>query len=54
MRLQGFLEGIPDGTPVWTAEERQLIEDMERVTGRPLTEPEKRIAVAQARMIGYL
>ena len=27
---------------------------MERLEGRPLTEPEKRMAVAQARMIGHL
>jgi hypothetical protein len=38
----------------WTSEEREFIVHMERWEGRPLTEPEKRMAVAQARMIGYL
>ena len=38
----------------WTPEEREFIADMERLEGRPLTEPEKRMAVAQARMIGHL
>jgi len=35
----------------WTAEERESLWRAERVLGRPLTEPEKRLWVAQARMI---
>lgn len=38
----------------WTAEERESLWRAERVLGRPLTEPEKRLWVAQARMIGNL
>jgi hypothetical protein len=52
LRLQEYLDDIPDGpdgTPVWMPEEREFIADLERLRGRPLTEPEKRIAVAQAR-----
>jgi hypothetical protein len=38
----------------WTAEERESLWRAERVLGRPLTEPKKRLWVAQARMIGDL
>ena len=38
----------------WTAEERESLWRAERVLGRPLSEPEKRLWVAQARMIGNL
>jgi hypothetical protein len=38
----------------WTAEEREFLEWAERRNGRPLTEPEKRLWVAQARIIGDL
>jgi hypothetical protein len=38
----------------WTVEERESLWGAERVLGRPLTEPEKRLWVAQARMIGNL
>jgi len=38
----------------WTAEERESLWRAERVLGRPLTEPEKQLWVAQARMIGDL
>jgi hypothetical protein len=38
----------------WTVEERESLWRAERVLGRPLTEPEKRLWVAQARMIGEL
>ena len=38
----------------WTSEEREFIADMERLKGRPLTPQEANIAIAQARMIGYL
>ena len=38
----------------WTAEEREFLWGMERLKGRPLEEWEKRMAVAQARMIGDL
>ena len=38
----------------WTTDEREFLWRAERVLGRPLTEPEKRLWVAQARMIGDL
>lgn len=38
----------------WTLEERRFLEECERYKGRSLTEPEKRMTVAQARMIGDL
>ena len=38
----------------WTAEELEFLASAERLRGRPLTEPEKRLWVAQARMIGHL
>ena len=38
----------------WTAEEQEFLAASERLEGRPLTEPEKRVWVAQARMIGDL
>ena len=38
----------------WTAEEQAFLEWSERARGRPLTEPEKRLWVAQTRMIGDL
>jgi hypothetical protein len=38
----------------WTAEEREFLWSMERLEGRPLEEWEKRMAVAQARMVGDL
>jgi hypothetical protein len=38
----------------WTAEEREFLWGMERLKGRPLEEWEKRMAVAQARMVGDL
>lgn len=36
----------------WTPEERDFLADSERLEGRSLTEPEKRLWVAQARLIG--
>jgi hypothetical protein len=57
MRLSQFLDGIaesPDGMPPWTTEERKFLSDMARLKERPLAEWQKRIAVAQARMIGDL
>jgi hypothetical protein len=38
----------------WTAEELESLASAERLEGRPLTEPEKRLWVAQARMVGHL
>lgn len=38
----------------WPPEERAFLEWAERRKGRPLTEPEKRMWVAQARMVGEL
>lgn len=38
----------------WTAEELEFLAASERLRGRPLTEPEKRLWVAQARVIGDL
>jgi hypothetical protein len=43
------LEGRP-----WTPEEVEFLSWMEKHEGRPLTDGEKRIAVAQARMIGEI
>ncbi len=57
LRLQQYLTDIPngpDGLPAWTPEEREFLVNAERLHGRSLTEPEKRIWVAQARMIGDL
>jgi len=57
LRLSQFLDDIPDGPdgmPLWTPEERELLAAAERLEGRPLSEPEKRLWVAQARMIGNL
>jgi hypothetical protein len=39
---------------MWPAEGRESLWRAERVLGRPLTEPEKRFWVAQARMVGDL
>ncbi len=50
--IQPYLRELDDHE--WTAEELQFLAWAERWEGRPLTEPEKRIAVAQARMIGEL
>lgn len=38
----------------WTADEREFLEWAKRRKARPLTEPGKRLWVAQARMIGDL
>ncbi|HEV2283795.1 MAG TPA: hypothetical protein VGX75_15530 [bacterium] len=38
----------------WTAEELEFLASAERLEGRPLSEPEKPLWVAQARMIGHL
>ena len=38
----------------WTAEELEFLASAERLEGRSLTEPEKRLWVAQARLIGDL
>jgi hypothetical protein len=57
MRLQQFVDDIPegpDGMPAWTPEEWEFLQWAERQEGRPLTEPEKRLWVAQARIIGDL
>ena len=42
------------GDHEWTAEEREFLWRTESVLGRPLTEPEKRLRVTQARRIGDL
>jgi hypothetical protein len=43
-----------NGMPAWTPEELEFLQWAEGREGRPLTEPEKRLWVAQARMIGDL
>jgi len=49
--LKHFLDDVgPDRTP----EEREHLEQMARVNGRPLTPQEERLHIAQARMIGDL
>ena len=49
--LKHFLDDVgPDRTP----EEREYLEQMARVNGRPLTPQEERLHIAQARTIGDL
>jgi hypothetical protein len=52
--LLPYLQEIEERLPERTAEELQLISDMEKYHGRSLTEPEKNISIAQARMIGHI
>jgi hypothetical protein len=47
-----YLRELDDHT--WSAEEREFLESAEHRKGRPLAEPETRLCVAQARIIGDL
>ena len=52
--LRPFLDEIAERLPERTPEEQELIAFMEKHYGRPLTEPEKNVTIAQAKMIGNL
>ena len=52
--LKPFLDDVSERLPERSPQEMELIAHMERLEGRPLTEPEKNISIAQARMIGEI
>ena len=59
MTHQQHREQEPPTSPAWnrperTPEEQQLVDDLARLRGRPLTEQEANFAILQARTFGEL